>query len=141
MTWLGGICMVPSARRSNDSTITIRVNEVSIIKMAGARERMVINKKICNTTAIFPGSWVWSMPMLIKGGAVCGAAATLFSGVKKIALKPIPRNTPINSSRCIHRSRLAPPETLRSRHTEIKLAPNGRFKSSGLDIIDRFYVP
>jgi hypothetical protein len=61
---------------------------------------MVINKKICSTTAIFPGSCVWSMPMLIKGAAVCGAAAALFSGAKKTALKLIPRTTAASSSRC-----------------------------------------
>ncbi len=36
MTVLGGVCWRPSAWRSRESTITIRVNEVSMIRIAGA---------------------------------------------------------------------------------------------------------
>ena len=40
-TWFGGTDWVPSAWRRNESTITMRVNDVTIMKRAGARESTV----------------------------------------------------------------------------------------------------
>lgn len=87
--------MVPNARRSSDSTITQRVKDVNIINRAGARESIVISRKICITTAIFPGCWVWSMPIEIKAGRSPGSAAALCGAVKKIVPKMIPTSATI----------------------------------------------
>ncbi len=46
-TWLGGDCMVPSAWRSSDSTMTMRVNAVIISTMAGMKVNPVMNSSIC----------------------------------------------------------------------------------------------
>ena len=40
-TWLGGVCWMPSAVRRNDSTTMIRVNEVTMTRIDGARLRTV----------------------------------------------------------------------------------------------------
>jgi len=41
MIWLEGICCTPSAFLTRESTMIIRVNEVTIIKRAGASESTV----------------------------------------------------------------------------------------------------
>ena len=46
MTVLGGAVCRPMAVRSSYSTTTMRVNEVTITRMDGARERMVISSMI-----------------------------------------------------------------------------------------------
>ena len=99
--------MVPNALRSNESTITIRVNEVSMIKMAGARERIVINRKICSTTAVFPESLASSMPMVIKGAEDSGAAAALLWGANRTAPRPIPKIATRSKTACAHAMRLS----------------------------------
>jgi hypothetical protein len=121
--------------------MTTRVNDVSIIKMAGARERMVINKNICSTTAILPGCGLWSIPMLIKGAAIDGGAAILFTGANKIALKPIPRTTPNGSSRHIQPAWVTRLQTLRFWHAEVKIVSDLRFESGFRNIFDRLYAP
>lgn len=65
--WLGGLCMVPKALRRRESTITILVNDVSIIRIAGARESTVKRRKICNTTATSPELPALSKPMFMNG--------------------------------------------------------------------------
>jgi len=47
--------MVPSAFRRRDSTITILVNEVRVIRIAGAKDKTVNKRKICKTTPTCPG--------------------------------------------------------------------------------------
>ena len=59
--------MVPRALRRRERTITILVNEVRRIRIAGARERTVKRRKICKTTATSPGLPVLSNPMFING--------------------------------------------------------------------------
>ena len=54
--WLLGSVLVPSARRSRDSTITIRLKEVTMIRMAGASDSTVIIRKICSNTVDRAGS-------------------------------------------------------------------------------------
>src|SRR5574343_872383 len=46
ITWLGGADCVPSAWRSSDSTITMRVNPVIINKMAGRNDSAVKNNSV-----------------------------------------------------------------------------------------------
>ena len=41
MTILGGVVCVPRALRRNDRTTMIRVNEVTVMRMAGARLKTV----------------------------------------------------------------------------------------------------
>ncbi len=43
---LGWVCWVPSAERRNESTTTMRVNEVTMIRIAGATDRTVISATI-----------------------------------------------------------------------------------------------
>ena len=45
-TWLGGACTVPSACRSSDSTMTMRVNEVIISSTAGRKVSEVRNSSV-----------------------------------------------------------------------------------------------
>ena len=45
ITWFGGACAVPIAVRRNESTTTIRVNEVTITRIDGASDRIVISIK------------------------------------------------------------------------------------------------
>jgi hypothetical protein len=45
ITGFGGICCPPNACRKNDSTTTIRVNEVTIISTAGKKERKLMRRK------------------------------------------------------------------------------------------------
>ena len=65
--WLGGLCMVPKALRSRDSTMTILVNDVRRIRSAGARESTVKRRKICKTTATSPGLPALSKPTFMNG--------------------------------------------------------------------------
>ena len=46
-TWFGGNCCVPSACRSSDSTMMIRVKLVIMIRIAGASDRTVSRMMIC----------------------------------------------------------------------------------------------
>ena len=62
MIWFGGLCMVPRAFRSRERTMTMRVKDVSKMRMAGARERTVISRKICKTAETFPGLPASSRP-------------------------------------------------------------------------------
>lgn len=75
---------MPKARRSNESTITIRVKDVTIIKIAGASERTVISRKICKTTVGAPGCSALSNPMLKNGVDMTGSAPQLQCGIIKI---------------------------------------------------------
>ena len=77
--------MVPSARRNNESTITIRVKDVTIIRIAGARERTVISKNICITTVGAPDSALLSNPTLKNGVEMTGSAAPPIQGNIKSA--------------------------------------------------------
>ena len=78
--------MVPKARRIKDRTITIRVKEVTIIRIAGARESTVISRKICNTTEGAPDGSLVSIPIEKKGVEMPGSAPQLFPG--RIKIKP-----------------------------------------------------
>ena len=59
--------MVPKALRRRDSTITILVNDVRRMRIAGARESTVKRRKICKTTATSSGFPALSKPMFMKG--------------------------------------------------------------------------
>ncbi len=48
ITMLGGVCWPPSAVRSSDSTTTMRVNEVTMMRMPGASDRTVSSAMICS---------------------------------------------------------------------------------------------
>ena len=80
--------MVPRALRSRDSTITIRVKEVTIINMAGARDRTVISRKICNVTVGAIDCSALSNPMVKKGVAIAGSAPQLLFGARRIDPTP-----------------------------------------------------
>ena len=84
MTWFGGICMVPNALRSKDRTITIRVKDVTIISMAGAKDSTVINRKIWSVTVGAIDCSVSFSPMEKKGVAIAGSAAQLLFGISRI---------------------------------------------------------
>ena len=50
-TWFGGVDCVPSAVLVKCITMIIRVNDVSIIRMEGAKAITVSTSTICNTLA------------------------------------------------------------------------------------------
>src|SRR5260221_3146497 len=54
-TWLGGSSCVPRARRTNESTMTMRVKDVIMTRMAGARESTVSTSAICSVVEMFSG--------------------------------------------------------------------------------------
>jgi len=70
--------MVPRARRIKDRTITIRVKEVTMIRIAGARDKTVISRKICKITVGVPDCWLVSIPIEKNGVALPGSAPQLF---------------------------------------------------------------
>lgn len=76
--------MVPSARRIKDRTITIRVKEVTMIRIAGARERTVMSRKICKTTVGAPDCPLVSIPIEKKGVEMPGSAPQLLPARIKI---------------------------------------------------------
>ncbi len=49
-TWFGGVWPAPSAWRRMPSTITMRVNEVIISRMAGSSVSAVISSRICSVS-------------------------------------------------------------------------------------------
>ena len=61
-TGLGGICGVPRALRAKESTMTIRVNAVIIIKMPGATESTVNRASSCIVTDTSSGRFEPVMP-------------------------------------------------------------------------------
>ena len=56
ITWLGGIWFVANAVRVNDSTITIRVNDVININILGASDSTVNNINSLTDVETFVGS-------------------------------------------------------------------------------------
>lgn len=54
ITVFGGDCWMPMAVRSRESTITIRVKEVTMIKIEGAILRMVTSAMICSARSVTP---------------------------------------------------------------------------------------
>lgn len=48
ITLFGGVCCNPIAVRKNDNTTTIRMNDVVIIRIDGASDRMVNNATSCS---------------------------------------------------------------------------------------------
>ena len=54
MTVLGGADAVPMAERNRDRTTTIRVNDVTITRMAGAIDRIVIRAISCKARSVVP---------------------------------------------------------------------------------------
>src|SRR3990170_2981295 len=77
--WLGGICWVPRAWRRKENTTTRRVKEVTIIMMAGARERTVRKRSI------------WRERLRRSGPSICsklqGEAAKAGAAQKKITVR------------------------------------------------------
>ncbi|MBW1746070.1 MAG: hypothetical protein JRJ25_07075, partial [Deltaproteobacteria bacterium] len=67
-----------------ESTITILVNEVNIIRIAGAKERTVNKRKISRTTDTCPGSTALSRPILKKGAKAGGVSPQQILGVNAI---------------------------------------------------------
>ena len=61
-TVLGGEVAVPSAVRSSDRTTTIRVNDVTITRMEGASDRMVMRATSCRARSVIPWPWPMLMP-------------------------------------------------------------------------------
>ncbi len=53
-TVFGGEVAVPSAVRSSDSTTTILVKEVTITRIEGASERIVMSATICSARSVRP---------------------------------------------------------------------------------------
>src|SRR5215204_3538773 len=56
-TALGGAVAVPRAVRSNESTTTMRVNDVTITRIEGASDSTVSSAINCNTRSVSPPPW------------------------------------------------------------------------------------
>src|ERR1700693_4095642 len=72
-TWLGGACCVPSAWRSSDSTITMRVKLVISSSAAGRNDRDVSSSSVCRLRL-----YSWPPPgvgVLVMAGRPCACAA------------------------------------------------------------------
>jgi hypothetical protein len=80
--------MVPNALRNKDRTITMRVKDVTIISMAGAKDSTVINRKICSVTVGAIDCSLLFSPMEKKGVAMAGSAAQLLLGTTRINQTP-----------------------------------------------------
>ena len=57
ITALGGAVAVPSAVRRSDNTTTMRVNDVIITRIEGARESTVISAMSWMTRSVRPPPW------------------------------------------------------------------------------------
>src|SRR5688572_11988735 len=57
ITWLGGDSCVPTALRTNESTTTIRVKDVTSTSSAGASESTVSRNTISSVVETFSGFW------------------------------------------------------------------------------------
>ena len=73
-TCVGGTCCVPSAVRTNESTITMRVNEVSSTSIVGASLTTVSSSRICSESATSDGLVAGLTPMLTRGIGIVGLA-------------------------------------------------------------------
>jgi len=69
MTWLGGMVGVPTALRSIESTMTIRVKEVAKISTAGASESTVISTSSCTPEVTCFGSGALGSIVRVTPGA------------------------------------------------------------------------
>ncbi len=66
ITWLGGICIVPIDRLSREKTMIIRVKEVKVTRMAGAKEITVSRRSIWMAVERF---WGFPPPREGRGNA------------------------------------------------------------------------
>ena len=78
--WFGGNCCVPIACRSRESTITMRVKLVIMIRIAGASDRTVSRMMICMPAEKF-SRLVMSGMLKVGGGA--GGVTTDGSGLRE----------------------------------------------------------
>jgi hypothetical protein len=74
--WFEGACWVPRAVRKNESTTTIRVKEVVIIRRLGASDRTVKSRKIWIVVATSPGFVAVPTPIFREGIGKGAAVAT-----------------------------------------------------------------
>ncbi len=54
MTVFGGLWAMPMAVRSSESTTTMRVNDVTMMRMEGATLKMVMRATICRARSVTP---------------------------------------------------------------------------------------
>jgi hypothetical protein len=97
--WFEGACWVPIALRRKESTTTILVNDVVMMRRPGARERMVIRKNICRTVETSPGCVTLPTPTLMVGsarGSPHAAPAASEKTIHSAAISPFPLVT------CVH---------------------------------------
>lgn len=88
-TWLGGICIVPMAWRRKEKTMMIRVNEVTVNKMAGATDNTVSRKRISRATETDSGSAWPPLSVMLSEGTAGWAEAMERGRTKKSRSKPI----------------------------------------------------
>ena len=69
-TWLGGNVATPIACLSNDKTITIRTNDVVIIKILGANDKIVNQIRICIPFVKSCGVFAGCIPILMLGNVI-----------------------------------------------------------------------
>lgn len=129
--WLGGLCMVPKALRRRESTITILVNDVSIIRIAGARESTVKRRKICKTTATSPGLPALSKPMFMNGREGAEPAPQQTWQLKQTKSRVIPETVNNNLNGLI---------TILLHYATVKLVPGQIFAVGIHDYLPLLYL-
>ena len=72
--WLGGMAGVPMAWRRKWKTMMIRVKDVTVNMMAGARERTVSRKMISRSRETFSGSLWPPARLMVRVGMFCASA-------------------------------------------------------------------
>src|ERR1700681_254107 len=71
-TCVGGTCCVPSAGRTNASTMTRRVNDVNSTSIVGASVTTVSSSRICSESATSAGLVAGLTPMFTRGIGIVG---------------------------------------------------------------------
>src|SRR6202042_2060937 len=75
MTELGGAVAVPSAVRSSDSTTTMRVNDVIMIRIDGATDSTVNSAISWIARSLTPPPGTWPPRLMLMSCANAGAAS------------------------------------------------------------------
>src|ERR1700736_1015179 len=104
-TCVGGTCCVPSAVRTNDSTMTMRVNDVSSTSIVGASVTTVSSSRICSDSATSAGLVAGLTPMFTRGIGIVGLLGPGTPCANAGAANTTRANTEANAASTIRRRR------------------------------------
>src|SRR5947209_4549513 len=104
-TCVGGTCCVPSAVRTNDSTMTMRVNDVSSTSIVGASVTTVSSSSTCSDSATSAGLVAGLTPMFTRGIGIVGLLGPGTPCANAGAAKSARANTEASAARTTRRRR------------------------------------